>query len=428
MGGGKEPEALVFGAELRCLWGSAHNNLLTKDYASKGINGLPAKFVVTDCIPGINIMPFGDCDAGDQCVYKWKLASEWTNPGVQNETFGDKAIITTASQLVCDAYGMFILPVNSGQNSDIGKQLILLAELDSELLEFLMNPFNSIYTPNDISQEVLDMLDQIVNSDLYGGSISLIGQGTKDIMGPIILACIGHLVPGAHVSDPGLLLADMENMISRTKIITDADPRNLDSELFAILKADSVLCAREVANGGWDKFQQEHKKLGAFLADLVTTAAYVTIMYAGMQGQQGGNYQNNTNEDSSNTTQNRQPQGQTQQGQVQQGQTSGGNPVNSPDFVVTPNGDVIPVPKGATGPVDVVNPAGNVTGQAYTGGSGGANGQVSNVRIMDPTPPRGNSPGYPNGYVKYENSMGQGVDPNTGRTLPNSQSHFPLGP
>lgn len=37
---------------------------------------------------------------------------------------------------------------------------------------------------------------------------------------------------------------------------------------------------------------------------------------------------------------------------------------------------------------------------------------------------RGKSPGYPDGYVKYENQSGQGVDPYTGRTLPNSKSHF----
>jgi hypothetical protein len=105
---------------------------------------------------------------------------------------------------------------------------------------------------------------------------------------------------------------------------------------------------------------------------------------------------------------------------------TGNGSTNTPDYVVTSKGDVIPVPKGATGPSDVVNQAGKVTGSAYTGGSGGANGQVSTVRIMDPTPPRGSSPGYPHGYVKYENASGQGVDPITGRTIPNSQSHFPL--
>ncbi len=84
---------------------------------------------------------------------------------------------------------------------------------------------------------------------------------------------------------------------------------------------------------------------------------------------------------------------------------------------------------GATGPTPVINPTGNQTGVAFTGGSGGANGQVSTMRIMNPTSPRGNSPGYPNGYIKYENSASprpQGVDPYTGKTLPNSQSHFPI--
>lgn len=103
-------------------------------------------------------------------------------------------------------------------------------------------------------------------------------------------------------------------------------------------------------------------------------------------------------------------------------------PQPGPRFVVTPKGTAIPVPEGATGPVPVVNPAGKTTGFAYTGGKGGANGKVSTVRIMDPTPPRGASPGYPNGYAKYENAAKQGVDAVSGKTLPNSESHLPLDP
>ena len=101
----------------------------------------------------------------------------------------------------------------------------------------------------------------------------------------------------------------------------------------------------------------------------------------------------------------------------------------APDFVVSPGGTAFPVPKGATGPTPVVNPAGNQTGAAFTGGAGGANGQVSTMRIMNPAPAKGNIPGYPNGYIKYENSASpkpQGVDPYSGKTLPNSQSHFPI--
>ncbi len=99
---------------------------------------------------------------------------------------------------------------------------------------------------------------------------------------------------------------------------------------------------------------------------------------------------------------------------------------DAPDFIVSPRGTAYPVPKGAEGPTPVVNPAGKTTGTAFTGGSGGANGQVDTMRIMNPTPARGSSPGYPNGYIKYENRGGQGVDPYSGRTLPNSQSHFSI--
>ena len=105
---------------------------------------------------------------------------------------------------------------------------------------------------------------------------------------------------------------------------------------------------------------------------------------------------------------------------------SAGKADSAPDFVVSPGGTAFPVPKGATGPTSVVNPAGKKTGDAFTGGSGGANGQVDTMRMMDATPPRGNSPGYPNGYIKYENKAGQGVDPYTGRTLSNKDSHFPI--
>ena len=61
------------------------------------------------------------------------------------------------------------------------------------------------------------------------------------------------------------------------------------------------------------------------------------------------------------------------------------------------------------------------TGQGvqYTGGSGGhgLDPRVCNVRIMEPTPPRGRSPGYPGGYVSYSNNRGQPVHPYAGSTI-----------
>jgi hypothetical protein len=100
--------------------------------------------------------------------------------------------------------------------------------------------------------------------------------------------------------------------------------------------------------------------------------------------------------------------------------------VRSPSFVVDEAGQAFPVPKGATGPTPVINSAGKETGVAFTGGTGGTNGQVSTMRIMNPTPARGSVPAYPNGYVKYENPIKQGVNPYTGKTVPNTISHWPI--
>lgn len=110
---------------------------------------------------------------------------------------------------------------------------------------------------------------------------------------------------------------------------------------------------------------------------------------------------------------------------AQRAQQQGGGK-QSTDFIVSSSGTAFPVPKGAQGPTPSVNPAGKQTGVAYTGGAGGENRQVTSMRVMNPTPPRGNNTGSPNGYVKYENQSGQGVNPYTGKTIPNTQSHFPI--
>lgn len=102
----------------------------------------------------------------------------------------------------------------------------------------------------------------------------------------------------------------------------------------------------------------------------------------------------------------------------------------STDFVVTPRGEAIPVPTGAKGPVSIVNKQGNTKGFGYIEGAGGPglDPRVSDVRIMDPTPAKGASPGYPGGYVVYQNKAGQGVNPATGQTVPKSDPsrHIPL--
>jgi RHS repeat-associated protein len=105
------------------------------------------------------------------------------------------------------------------------------------------------------------------------------------------------------------------------------------------------------------------------------------------------------------------------------GAGGGGGGIN---YIVSPSGTVYPVPKGAIGPVNSPSLRNGPGGSAFTGGRGGSNGQVWGMRITDPAPARGSSPGYPNGYIKYFNKGGQNVDPYSGKTLPNSCGHLPL--
>jgi hypothetical protein len=92
----------------------------------------------------------------------------------------------------------------------------------------------------------------------------------------------------------------------------------------------------------------------------------------------------------------------------------------APDFVVTPRGEAIRVPTGASGPSTTRS-----AGVQYVGGAGGKglNNRVTGVRIME-----GNTNQGPR--VVYMNRTGQTVDPVSGRTLSHSdpRAHHYLEP
>lgn len=60
-------------------------------------------------------------------------------------------------------------------------------------------------------------------------------------------------------------------------------------------------------------------------------------------------------------------------------------------------------------------------------GTEGLDSRVARVRVMDPVT-TGNYQ-YPHGYVSYENSAGQAVNPVTGKTISKKDPywHIPLG-
>jgi RHS repeat-associated protein len=97
-----------------------------------------------------------------------------------------------------------------------------------------------------------------------------------------------------------------------------------------------------------------------------------------------------------------------------EGPTSNAGP--TPDFIVTPNGRAFPVPRGSTGP----SPTPNGKGYEYSGGSGGygLDSAITTLRMMDPV--TSGKYQYPDGYGVYQIGTGQGADPSTGQTVPNS--------
>ncbi len=92
---------------------------------------------------------------------------------------------------------------------------------------------------------------------------------------------------------------------------------------------------------------------------------------------------------------------------------AGAGAARSTNFIVHPNGDVVPVPNGAVGPTAVDSGK----GFQFTGGSGGhgLDPRTTDVRIMDPVTTGKNQ--YPDGYVSYSNGSGQAVNPYTGQTV-----------
>jgi len=103
-------------------------------------------------------------------------------------------------------------------------------------------------------------------------------------------------------------------------------------------------------------------------------------------------------------------------------------PPRAPDFIGAGSyGPLLVVPKGSLGPVVTVNPQGKPTGTAFLGGAGGKSldPRCASLRMMDPTPK------YPSGYNVYQNDpvsgKPQGLNPYTGKTLPNDDPlrHLP---
>jgi len=117
---------LVAGAELECSNSDTTSFLFVWE-DRETIKGIP-KACVTDSKPGVNIMPFGMCNAsGTPCIVEMDLADEWENPGPQDQHINGEKVITTFSHIFCYGRGGEIKPINSGQDGS-GNPLLVTAE------------------------------------------------------------------------------------------------------------------------------------------------------------------------------------------------------------------------------------------------------------------------------------------------------------
>lgn len=106
------------------------------------------------------------------------------------------------------------------------------------------------------------------------------------------------------------------------------------------------------------------------------------------------------------------------------GHESGPPATPQPHTILGPGNETLPaVPENAVG-VPAINGAGTV--YDIPAGTEGLDPRVARVRVMDPVL-SGRYP-YPDGYVSYENSLGQAVNPITGKTIGRSDPywHIPL--
>ena len=197
MGGDKNTDELVLGAELYCTYSQGLRTYLwVADHSRKKLGPYEMPMAcVKDCIKDLNISPFGGpCYGGEMCDKEQDimvLADEWENPAGQDEDINGYKIITMQSQLQCKSKGGTIYPSNSGQDGVVGEQLLFITQFDKELLDVLCDPYGSLYSPTDLTGKAFEFLAAVMARQ--GGEIDL-GRFGKSPLGKMWDSVVGSKV------------------------------------------------------------------------------------------------------------------------------------------------------------------------------------------------------------------------------------------
>lgn len=273
------PEFLVLGAKLKCVYGST-NSYLYVDSDNMNINHLP-EACVSDSQALYNILPFGQCVMGGPCSAMMKIGEEWYNPKPQTKEVNGKEAITTDSTLVCAATGMLIEAVSSGQDGVFANQLLFMQEMDvlyPGLRELLEDPYGSLYLKDGMYELGIQFLQDRMEAN--GGSIEIFAMDTQNSLeASYITAAFERLLPYVDTRAPGSFFDGLQTVICKAGVENGADAHVLNADLIEVLQADCGDYARKVSDGGYYKYQEENKMFLNWLGESSMSMAYGVMVY-----------------------------------------------------------------------------------------------------------------------------------------------------
>ena len=280
----KKPETLVFGAELKCPCGFRHSFLIVPT-DNLNTDNLPSAHV-WDSKAFVNIDPFGTCTLGLECEQMIELEDRWQNIEPQNVLMGNDEVITMKSTLTCKKSGMWIVPVNSGQDGQAAKRILREAALVSEmkqkypgLLEILKDPYGSLYLHDGMCENAIQFLEDSLkrNGDMEMASL----YGEYDLEGQLIRSALGHLLVTCDVSRLELFVEGLSTrgVINGMEEVPGWDARILNEEMLEMVRREYPETAERIETKSYYRWQEEHKKALSVLGQMSMELANGLMFY-----------------------------------------------------------------------------------------------------------------------------------------------------
>ena len=280
----KKPETLVFGAELKCPCGFRHSFLIVPT-DNLNTDNLPSAHV-WDSKAFVNINPFGTCTLGLECEQMIELEDRWQNIEPQNVLMGNDEVITMKSTLTCKKSGMWIVPVNSGQDGQAAKRILREAALVSEmkqkypgLLEILKDPYGSLYLHDGMCENAIQFLEDSLkrNGDMEMASL----YGEYDMEGQLIRSALGHLLVTCDVSRLELFVEGLSTrgVINGMEEVPGWDARILNEEMLEMVRREYPETAERIETKSYYRWQEENKKALSVLGQMSMELANGLMFY-----------------------------------------------------------------------------------------------------------------------------------------------------